>query len=163
MRLLGIIPDKVFHQLLIEDFHFIQFIYMPVNKLLLNSSVKPFQVAVRLWMLGVIEEVYETSFLASLSKVFFEFTTIVSLDPGSDKWGNISELLKEILAIGRRVGFIGIGEGKSRPDVNSGKDIAFDASSKDRDGIHLNKVARLLGHEAFSPSFLPGRFPFSYQ
>ena len=150
MWFFGIIPDEVFHQFLIKDSGLIKVIYMPVDKLLLDSPVESLQISVRFRVLRIIKEVHQAIILARLGKVFFKFTTVISLDSLSGKGGNLEEVTQKITAMSRGIGFIGVGEGKARADVNGGKDIALDASSKDRDGIHLNKVARLLGHKAFS-------------
>ena len=162
MRFLGIIPDEVFHQFLIEGFWFIQFIYMPVNELFLNGSVESLKVAVGLRMLRIIKEVYEAVFLARLSKVFFEFTAIIGLDPGGDERCDIREVLEEISAIGRGVGLVGVSESESGSDINGGKDIAFDASSKDSHCIHLYRVAGALRRKTLSSQFLLGRSWLSY-
>ena len=82
---------------------------MPVNGLFLNGSVESLQAAVGLGMLRIIKEMDEAISLARLSQVFFEFATIIGLDPDSEEGGNISELPQKIPAIGRRVGFVGIG------------------------------------------------------
>ncbi len=74
---------------MIEGFWFIQFIYMPVNELFLNGSVESLKVAVGLRMLRIIKEVYEAVFLARLIKVFFEFTAVIGLYPGSYEWCDI--------------------------------------------------------------------------
>ncbi len=73
---------------------------MPVNELFLNGSVESLEAAVGLRMLRIIKEMHEAVFLARLSKVFFEFATIIGLDPGSEEGGNISELPEKIPAIG---------------------------------------------------------------
>ncbi len=114
-------------------------------------------------MLGIIEEVYEAIFLARLSKVLFELTTIIGLDSLSYERCNISEFTEEIPAIGRGVGFVGIGEGKSGANVNGGKDIAFDTSRKDSHRVHLNEVAGVLRSKALATGFLLRRSSFSCQ
>ena len=162
MWFFGIIPDEVFHEFLIKDSGLIKVIYMPVNELFLNGSVESLKVAVGLRMLRIIKEVYQAVFLARLSKVFFEFTAIIGLDPGSDERGNFNELPKEIAAIGRGVRLVGIGESKSSSYVNGGKDIAFDASSKDSHCIHLYKVAGELRRNPLSSQFRLGRSWLSY-
>ena len=117
---------------------------MPVDELFLNGAVESLEVAVGLGMLGIIKEVDEAILLARLSKVFFEFTTVVSLDSGSDEGCNCHKFPEEISAVSRGVGFIGISEGKSATHVNGGKYIAFDTGSKDSHGVHLHEVARVL-------------------
>ncbi len=74
---------------------------MPVKGLFLNGSVESLKVDVRWRMIRIIKEVYEAVFLASLSKVFFEFTAIIGLDAGSYEWCDIREFPEEIPAFSR--------------------------------------------------------------
>ena len=87
MWFFGIIPDEVFHQFLIKDSGLIKVIYMPVDKLLLDSPVESLQISVRFRVLRIIKEVPQAIILARLGKVFFKFTTVISLDSLSGKGG----------------------------------------------------------------------------
>ena len=112
-------------------------------------------------MLRIIKEVYQTTFLAKLFKMFGEFTAVVGLDSLRGKWSHFHKLPKEVTTVGRGVGFVGVGEGESGADVDGSKDIAFDAISKDRDRVHLNEIARVLRSKAVSSRFLSLWFSFS--
>lgn len=54
----------------------------------------------------------------------------------------------------RRIGFIGVGKGKSGTDINGSKDIALKTWNKDRDSVHLNEVTRLPWGESLPSVFL---------
>ena len=73
---------------------------MPIDKLLLDGPVKPFQIAIGLRMLRVIKEMCQPLFLAGILKVFSEFTAVVSLNSPGDKGSHFKELVEEITAIG---------------------------------------------------------------
>jgi len=161
MRLFGIIPDEVVHHFFIKGRGFVQVIYIPAHKLLLDSPVESFQVAVRFRMLGVIEVMDQAMLKARLLEVFGEFTSVVCLDALGGKRGYFDELLKEITAISRGVRLIGIGESESAADIEGSEDIAFNATGEDRDRIHLYQVARELGQKTLPALLLlsTGRFP----
>ena len=77
MRLLGIVPNQVLHQDTIKVFRIIKAIGVPINKLFLYSPVKPLQVAVRLGVSGIIEEVHQAIVLAGPVKMLQEFVAII--------------------------------------------------------------------------------------
>ena len=125
MRFLGIIPDKVIHELSIKVTRFIQVVDVEVDALLLDGTVESLQEAVRLGMPGVVKEVGQAVLLAEVIKVFGEFTAIVCLDSPGDKRSDLKELPDEITAIGRRVSLVGIGKSEAGVDINGSEDIAF--------------------------------------
>lgn len=57
VRFLRIVSDEIFHQFPIKDIRFINVVDASIDKLLLDSAVKPFQIAVRLGMFWVVKEV----------------------------------------------------------------------------------------------------------
>ena len=136
---------------------------MPVNKLFLNGPVKSLQASIRFRMSGVIKEMSQVVFLTVVIEMFGKFTSIISLDSCDSEWSYGNKLVKEITTISRGVGFIAASESKSSAQVNSGKDIAFNAIGKDRDGVHLNEIAGVTWSKTLSPGFLLRRFSFSYQ
>ncbi len=74
---------------------------MPVHKLLLEGPIESFQMAIGLWMFGIIEEVHQTSFQTGCIEVLSELTTVVRLDSGSAKRSNLEELRQKVTAISR--------------------------------------------------------------
>lgn len=161
MRFLSIIPDEVVHHFFIKGRGFVQVIYVPVHKLLLDSPVESLQVAVRFRMLGVIEVMDQSMLKACLLEVFGEFTSVVCLDAPGGKGGYFDELLKEITAISRGVRLIGVGESESAADIKGSEDIAFNSVAEDRDRIYLYQVARELGKKTLPALLLlsTGRLP----
>src|SRR3989337_3916289 len=83
-----------------------------------------------------------------------EFTAVVRLDPPGDKWSYFDELPKEIITIGGGSGLISIGKGKPGANINRSKDVAPEPGGEDRDGVHLDEVARILRNKAFPPCLL---------
>ncbi len=155
---------------MIEGFHFIQLIYVPVNELFLNSSVKSLQVAIGLGMFRIIKKVYETVCLASLGKVFFEFTTIISLDSPGYERGNFGELPEEIPPVSRPdLSGVGIGEGKAGADINGGKDVALETGGESRQ-VGTSEPGRQEALEqnlsvsvsSWSLALLPGAYQFGH-
>ena len=69
-----------------------------VNKLILDSSVKPLQMAVSFGMSGIIEEMHQPFFLAGFLKVFGKLNTIVGLNSHGGKRDDFEELIEEITA-----------------------------------------------------------------
>ena len=136
---------------------------MPINELVLNGPIESFQVAVGLRMSGVIEEVNQAAFPAIVIEMFFEFAAVIGLDPCSSEWSDSDELVEEIRAVSRGIRFIGTGESEPGFNIDSGKDIAFDAVDEDRDGIHLDDITWKLRKEAFPSRFLPDMSGLSYQ
>jgi len=129
----------------------------------LDGPVKSFQASIRLRMSGIIKEVSQVIILTVVVEMFGEFTPVISLyfRDGERSYGN--KLLKEITTISRGVGFIAATKSESGFKVNSGKDIAFNAISKDRDGVHLDKITGVLWSKTLSTGFLLCRFSFFYQ
>ena len=100
VRFFSIIPDQVLHQLGIEGIQVVNAIDIVVNELVLDGPVEPFQVAVRLRMSGVIEEVNEAILLAKLIEVLMELAAVIGLDSHGREWGNGDELIEEVAAVG---------------------------------------------------------------
>ena len=96
MRFLGIIPDEIIHEFLVEAIHFVKFVRVPVDVLLLNRSVESFQVAIRLRMMRVVEEVSETAPAAMTAEVVGEFTAVIGLHPLDGERSDFKELPEEI-------------------------------------------------------------------
>jgi len=94
-----VIPYEVFHQLAIEFGDVIDKIDMPVNKLLLNCSVKPFQTAISLRMLGVVVEVGQSAVLATLFEILLKFAAIVRLDSNNRERGYKVNFLRKSLPL----------------------------------------------------------------
>jgi hypothetical protein len=98
--LLRVVPKQVLHQRTVEGSRVVQLIEMPVGELLLKGPVEALQMAIRLGMLGIVEEVYQMVRSATLSEVILELTTVISLDVGNLEGSHLKELVKEISAIG---------------------------------------------------------------
>lgn len=93
-------------------------------------------------MLGVVKEMGKPVILTILVVVFCEFATIICLDSPDDKRSHLKKLIEEIITVSRRVGCVGISEGKAGVHINGSEDIAFQTSHEDGNCIHLYQVAR---------------------
>ena len=103
MRFLCIVPDEIFHQILIKDILLVHLIEMPVYKLFLNSPVEPLQTGIRFRMSWIIEEMSQIIVPAAGIKMFGKFTTIIGLNSRGYKRAHGNELLEEIAAIRRGI------------------------------------------------------------
>jgi hypothetical protein len=73
---------------------------MEVNELVLDGLMESFEVAIGLWVSGVIEEVNEATFPAIVVEVFFKFTVVIGLDPYNSERSCSYKLIEEVAAVG---------------------------------------------------------------
>ena len=104
-------------------------------------------------MSGVIKEMSQVISLTVVIEMFGKFTSIISLDSCDSKRSYGNKLLKEITTISRGVRFIAASKSESGSQVNGGKNIAFNTISKDRDGVHLDKITGVLWSKTLSAGF----------
>ena len=114
-------------------------------------------------MSGIIKKMSQVIMLAVVIEMFSKFTPVISLYFRDGEWSYSNKLVKEIVTISRGVRFIAASESESGSKVNSSKDIAFNAIGEDRDGVHLNEIARVFWSKTLSTGFLLCRFSFCYQ
>jgi len=69
VRLLGIIPQEITHEMKIKNRRLVYFINMPISKLILDGSVKTFQVSIRLRMTGIIKVMNQVLSLTSFTEM----------------------------------------------------------------------------------------------
>ena len=147
MRFFSTVPDEVCHKDLVEGIRVMEVIHVAVNELFLNRSVEYLDVTIWLWMSGVVEEMGKTVLFTGEVEVFLKLTAVIRLDSSGHKGGHRGEPGKEVPAIYRGIWLIGIGEGKSCTHIQCGKD---------RDSIHLHKIAGKPRRNPFSSQFLFG-------
>ena len=144
----GVVPQQVFHKAAIENFRIIQLIGVPVGELLLDGAVETLQIAIGLGVFGVVEEMHQSLILAGLGEVLLEFTAVIGLDSSDGKRRYSGELIQEITAVGGGIGAVSIGKSKTGAHINGSEQIAFEASDKEMDGVHLYQVPGLVRIEA---------------
>lgn len=155
---LGIVEDKIVHELAIELIRLLQQRYMVINKLLLNGSVEPLHVRVHLRGLGIGMEMGEMNLSEFFRKMFLELTAVVSQDKKKLVLMR-KDLAAEVKELGSSEGGMALrapGKRKSRIDILKGDHIPTATIYKSFNGVQSHQMSRVDGSEIlrFSQDFL---------